>query len=373
MAALESSLRETLKRLRIPFETPDEDTVLLRHVPANKNFFNKARTNVLVKRPPGGLPLFVCVDEDLEYQGEDAVLMRAFKATERRRGWRVLLMEGGQDADFDTAVKDALAALGFDGREPVLARPHAAKPGLIDRFARAIAEGPSVGRQDAVDEAAACVLESRAPLVVLLGESGVGKTHLLQGVARALSNLEASCRVFSIDLAELLAGTLFPSDREAMLRSLLKEASQPETVLALEHVHLAVEEVPQGALLLAQALDRNVKLLGTTFPCFRSKLSRDPLLRRLHFIHLAEPALSEALAMVLAHRDRLAAHHGLAIDESLVRTTLDLAESIPGRFPAKAIALLDHAAARARLSGAATLTAYHLYVAQSALEPEDRP
>jgi hypothetical protein len=66
MAALEARLKARLKQLKVRVDTPDEDTLLLRNVPADCRSFSKPQTSVLVKRPRAGLPFLVCVDEDLK-------------------------------------------------------------------------------------------------------------------------------------------------------------------------------------------------------------------------------------------------------------------------------------------------------------------
>jgi hypothetical protein len=82
MAGLEPALKAHLKQLKVRVDKPDDDTLLLRNVPADSRWFNKAQTSVLVKRPRAGLPYLVCVDEDLEYLGPDRQLARVFTAAE---------------------------------------------------------------------------------------------------------------------------------------------------------------------------------------------------------------------------------------------------------------------------------------------------
>ena len=82
MVGLEPGLKAQLNHFKVRIDSPDEDTLLLRNVPADGRCFSKARTSVLVKRPRAGLPFLVCVDEDLEYMGSDRELARAFAAAE---------------------------------------------------------------------------------------------------------------------------------------------------------------------------------------------------------------------------------------------------------------------------------------------------
>ena len=95
MVGLEPGLKAQLNHFKVRIDSPDEDTLLLRNVPADERCFNKARTSVLVKRPRAGLPFLVCVDEDLEYVGSDRELARAFSAGDRQQGWLVVTAGSG--------------------------------------------------------------------------------------------------------------------------------------------------------------------------------------------------------------------------------------------------------------------------------------
>ena len=135
MMELEHSLTRRLRELRVKVETPDEETVLLRNVPTGKGFFNKPRTNLLIKRPRRGMPMVVCVDEDLRYTGSDVGMVRAFAAGASEQGWRAIYLRA-EAGDFRRAVEEALAAVGFDGRPPSLymAGPVDEDHGLLDCF-----------------------------------------------------------------------------------------------------------------------------------------------------------------------------------------------------------------------------------------------
>src|ERR1017187_8850507 len=93
MAGLEPGLKARLRQLKVRLDNPDEDTFLLRNVPADARCFSKPRTSVLVKRPRAGLPFLVCVDEDLDYVGPDRDLARAFAAADCQQGWRIVSAE----------------------------------------------------------------------------------------------------------------------------------------------------------------------------------------------------------------------------------------------------------------------------------------
>jgi hypothetical protein len=378
---LKQSLAARLKELRVRIEIPDEDTAVFRNVATNARFFNKARTSLLVKRAQEGWPFLVCVDEDLEYVGEDAALARAFAGGVKRDGWRVLFLDflhppkDATPADFQAAVQTAMAALGFDGSEPCLplssARAAPSKKGLLAAFGENLSQSVredkaqvTVGRDDEIEEVAACLLRcGEVRLSIVAGESGVGKTNLLHGVAHRLSQARPGRDLVSVDLAFLFAGTLFEAERENLFLSLFKEASaSAETLLALEHLERAVC-ILHGPLLLSQALDGGARIVGTALPAHLSGFRSAPLARRVHVTELSEPTAAETDAILMRARGRIAAHHGVQIDDSTVHACVSAAQTLAGCFPAKAIALLDAAASRAALSGAPDLSGDEIYFA----------
>ena len=372
--SLERWLTDRLRRNSVHIDVPDADTACFRGVPANERFFNKPTTNLLVKRPDGRLPFVVCVDEDLRYEGNDARLTQAFAGGRRERGWRVLFLSDGAGTDLQPVVERALEALGFDGREPTLppatpaARP-AAAPGLLgtvglDLTAAMDSEGgePCIGRTDAIDVLCRCLWLQRPVLPVVTGAPGIGKTNLLHGTARRLRERQAGVRLVVADLGVVLAGTLFGADRDNVLASLLNEvAAVPETVVALEHLELVRADVPFGALLLSQAIDRGARIIGTTFGSDVEHLHVGPLRRRLRVVELAELPLAAMPAVLAAHRDGIARHHGVDISDALIEATLDAACAVDGLFPTKALSILDRAACAAAMAGRRVVALDDLY------------
>jgi ATP-dependent Clp protease ATP-binding subunit ClpA len=370
MFELGQELADKLKQLRVRVEIPDGDTIFLRNVPANDRFFNKPRTNLLIKRPREGSPFLVCVDEDLQYTGSDQALVRAFNGSHQQQGWRVLLVDHAGQVAADRVAENALKVLGFDGDEPalqpvndVLGSPDAG--GLIGAFGINLTERvdqglaePSVARVEKISEVIACLQQREVRMPIISGASGVGKTNLLHGVARRLRETHSSRELIVVDLGVMMAGTLFDPERENLLSALLKEAAQsPEIILALEHVELALAGVPRGQWLLSQAVDNGVKLIGTAvtetrFDVFAiiPKGSNGPLGRRICLVELAEPWPEELAEILLEHRRLITEHHDVAVNESLFPTVIEVARRIEGYLPAKAIALVDAAASRARLA-----------------------
>ncbi|HUQ32706.1 MAG TPA: hypothetical protein VM095_11335 [Pyrinomonadaceae bacterium] len=376
MFELEQNLEKRLKQLRVRIDAPDGNTLFLRNVPANKGCFNKVRTNLLIKRPRAGQPFIVCVDEDLEYTGTDSALLRAFTAAHRQQGWRVIYLEQEQAGYSQALVEHALGVLGFDGSEPVIssAAPAAhtgedAARGLLVSFGvditKQVSDGeiePTIGRDEKIEEVITSLLQWQSRLPVILGPSGVGKTNLLYGVARRIAERDPLSRVLAVDLGVLMAGTLFDTERESLLAALFKEAlSAPGVVLALEHLELALVGVPRGQWLLAQALDQGLKVVGTLLSAACLELA--PLARRIQIVELSEPWPDEMSTVLLALRERIAEHHRVEIGEAIIRAVIENDQWTTGcLLPARAINLLDTAAARAALAGKREVSLSDVYL-----------
>lgn len=378
MIELGQSLAKRLKELRVRVDAPDGDTLFLRNVPANEERFNKSRTNLLIKRPHAGQPFIVCVDEDLEYTGTDSALMRAFTAAHRQQGWRVIYLAGEPSGDCQQVIENALGVVGFDGHEPVMepvvstAAPGDDEARLLASFATDISSlagdetvEPTIGRDEKIEEVVTSLSQWKPRLAVILGASGVGKTNLLYAVARKLSQRGSPLRLLAVDLGVLMAGTLFDSERENLLSGVLKEASlsDPPVVLALEHLELALVGVPRGQWLLAQALDQGLKMIGTVLNA--SLLELTPLARRMQLVELAEPWPEEIDVVLLSHRDQIAQHHQVRIDDAVVRAANENARWLSGAMPATAITLLDIAAAKAAGAGKPEVTFSDIYLSCS--------
>ncbi|HSB09189.1 MAG TPA: AAA family ATPase [Blastocatellia bacterium] len=381
MARVEQELEKRLKQLRVRVDVPDGDTVLLRNVPANGRFFSKSRTNLLIKRPRQGLPYLICVDEDLDYTGTDSEMTRAFVGGHKQQGWRVLSVGHCAGADLRQVMEEALSVVGFDGREPELkvqaplAEPLASGK-LLASFATEVttsaADEPTIGREERTEEVASSLLQWQVRLPLIVGESGVGKTNLVRAVARKLRQLRPAFKVLSVELGAVMAGTLFDSERESLLIALLKDVTDAsEAIVVLEHLEMALLGVPRGHLLLGQALDRGARLIGTTLPGYQSRFEIEPLSRRVQVTELAEMSLGETGEVVSLLGNRIAEHHQIGIGATPLESIVEAALPLDGRFPAKAIALLDAACARAVLAGENELSLFDVYSTAARFRQDD--
>jgi type VI secretion system protein VasG len=377
MLEIDRKLVTRLRETGVHIDVPDNDTAFLRGVPVNAACFSKPSTNVLVKRPREGMPFVTGVDEDLRYVGANPALARLFAGGIQQAGWRVLSLGGEAGGTFDQTVQRVLSVLGFDGSEPALgvAMPvpaAAGEKGLLRSLGVALTKKaaapdaePTVGRGEVIEEVVSCLLRwGQTRLPIIAGECGVGKTNLLLGVARRLSECRPTLEMVSVDLGAVFAGSLWEAERENLLMTLGREAAaSSDLVVAVEHLDLALAEVGRGAIILSQNLDAGARLVGTTLPALLPAFDRVPLTRRLHVVELAEPTAVEALAVLKEISGSIAKHHQVDIGESAIHTAVRAAQSLPGCLPAKAIALLDAAASRAALAGAAVVGSDDIYYA----------
>ena len=365
---------QKLEQSRVRIDMPDDDTLFLRNVPSMIDCFNKPRTNLLVKRAGAGMLFLVCVDEDLEYNGKDRGLARAFTAAHKQQGWRVIFVEQGAKADFQRVVERALDCLGFDGEEPVLSSPDVCeKPSpqgnLIANFGKNLSDAcgaevePTIGRETEVNEVVSAILQWQPKFTIITGKSGVGKTNLLYAVARKLGERHPELELASVDLAGLFAGTMFDAERENLFSTLLHDAiGSPDMVLAMEHLEMAlIGQVPHANVHLSNALDSGAKLIGTSISTFPPDAAL--LERRAHLVNLSEMDWKETQNVLLALQGQIESHYGVHVDESLISAAVKTARPLEGFFPAKAIALLDAAAASASFSGHTQVRAQDIHLA----------
>jgi len=368
---LEPALEAKLKRLRLRLEPADQDTLVLKNVPASPRHFNKTSTNLLVKRPDADMPCVVCVDEDLEYTGADRLLASAFAAGLTQQGWRVLTFGGCLQADLTAALEYALGILETDGESArALATPAVPRKGLLATWAESLSDaaatagaGLTLHRDEEMEQVAGCVLSWHGRLALILGEAGTGKTNLLRGVAKMLAR--RNIHVLSVNMGAIMAGTLFESARDALLMSLLQEARESGAVLALEQAEWAMMGVPRGPVLLREAMDRGVRLIATTTPEQAPRFLLYPLESGVEVVQLDELCPGDARHVLEALRACMADHHGVRIDAEIERAAVERSVSMKGSLPGKAVGLLDAAAARASLAESTAVSEVDLYLAAS--------
>jgi hypothetical protein len=372
------ALEAKLTRLHLRFQMPDQDTLVVKNVPADHRSFSKAKTNLLIKRATGGMVCVVGVDEGLDYAGTDPALARTFASGSLQNGWRVLTFGGCLQGDLTAALEYALDFLGA-GEEacPSFAASVAPGKSLLAAWAENLTEavhgdrvGPTLCRDEEIEQIAACVLGWQGRLPLILGEAGTGKTNLLCGTATVLARRKR--KILAVNTGALMAGTLLASEREVLLRSLLREAKDSGVVLALEQAEWAVIGLRLGPVLLREALDSGVRLIATSSMDHLGQFDIHPLASRLEIVQLSELCSGDACRVVEALSPSIAAHHTVRIDGEVERAVVERCLSMEGLLPGKAVRLLDAAAARARLTGSEAVTLMDVYVSASRMLPDER-
>jgi ATP-dependent Clp protease ATP-binding subunit ClpC len=243
---------------------------------------------------------------------------------------------------------------------------------LLDQFGRNFtrqaAEGkldPVVGRQTEIERIMQILSRRQKNNPVLIGEPGVGKTAVVEGLAQRIAagqvpELLKGKQIYSLDLAALVAGSKYRGEFEERLKKVMKEIQQRgDIILFIDELHNlvgagAAEGAIDAASILKPALARGeLQTIGaTTIDEYRKYLERDAALeRRFQQIRVEEPSVDETIQILRGLRDRYEAHHRVKItDEALHAAATLAARYIQDRhLPDKAIDLIDEAASRMRI------------------------
>jgi ATP-dependent Clp protease ATP-binding subunit ClpA len=267
--------------------------------------------------------------------------------------------------DFALGILSADEEPGGDSKVPV-----ATARRLLTAWALSLTDAVAGDRSDTtlfrdeeIEHAAACTLSWEGRLPLILGNGGIGKTNLLHGIARLLAGPKRE--VLSVNMGAIMAGTLFESEREALLFSLLREARDSCAVLALEQAEWAMIGVLRGPVLLREALDQGTRLIATSSADHESRFAPHPLGSRLDIVQLRELCASDTRRVLEVLRPSIATHHKVEIDAEVESAAVERSLSMDGSLPGKAVKLLDVAAARASLTGSAKVSLLDVYVSAS--------
>ena len=292
-------------------------------------------------------------------------------------GGALLLAALGQDLNaLYTAVVDLFGSPDTGGRAQtgVARSVRRAETKVLDQYSRDLTELAAAGRFDPVvsrgDEIRRTVqiLSRRSKNnPVLVGEPGVGKTAVAEGLAMRISRGEAPeplrrKRIVSLDIPAMLAGTKYRGDFEERVKSILRDVKRAgDVILFIDELHTVIgagsaEGAIDAANILKPALGRGeVQIIGATTPEeYRRHIEKDAALeRRFQPVQVSEPDAARTLEMLRSLRPGLELHHGVRISDAAMEAAVRLSRRyINDRFlPDKAIDLLDEAAAGLRVAG----------------------
>ena len=265
---------------------------------------------------------------------------------------------------------------GYQGKEPATAGgPTEGTPStslVLDQFGRnltqAAREGsldPVIGREKEIERVMQVLSRRTKNNPVLIGEPGVGKTAVVEGLAQNVVRGEVpetlkDKQIYSLDLGALVAGSRYRGDFEERLKKVLKEIrTRGDIILFIDEIHTlvgagAAEGAIDAASILKPMLARGeLQTIGaTTLDEYRKHIEKDAALeRRFQPIQVAEPSLAHSIEILKGLRDRYETHHRVTITDAALVAAATLADRyINDRFlPDKAIDLIDEAGSRLRI------------------------
>ncbi len=242
----------------------------------------------------------------------------------------------------------------------------------LDEFGRDLTQlaqegqlDPVIGRADEIERVLQILSRRSKNNPVLIGESGVGKTAIVEGLAQRIVQSEVpdnllSRRVIALDLGSLVAGTKYRGQFEERLKVVMKEIVQAGNIIIfIDELHTlvgagAAEGSIDASNMLKPALSRGeIQCIGaTTLDEYRKHIEKDGALkRRFQPIHVQPPSIDETVLIIQGLRDRYEEHHGVEITEDAIVEAVKLSDRyITDRFlPDKAIDLIDETGSRAKL------------------------
>jgi len=300
------------------------------------------------------------------YIGTEHLLLGLIREGEGLAG-RVLAKLG---VDLERARREVMALQSSDNAPAPRQR---SRTPTLDEFGRDLTElarqdklDPVIGRHNEIERVIQILSRRTKNNPVLIGEPGVGKTAIAEGLAQRIVSGDIpevlkDRRIVALDLAGLVAGTKYRGEFEERMKRVLEEVrkAQGEVILFIDELHTVVGAgAAEGAIdasnIMKPALARGeLQCIGaTTLDEYRKYIERDAALeRRFQPVQVREPSVEEAIEILRGLRERYEAHHRVTIEDDAIIAAVRLADRyITDRYlPDKAIDLIDEAASRVRL------------------------
>ncbi|MDI9420456.1 MAG: ATP-dependent Clp protease ATP-binding subunit [Firmicutes bacterium] len=278
------------------------------------------------------------------------------------------------DIDLESMRKQVIELLGGQAHSGASGGPRRTKTPTLDQFGRDLTDmarqgklDPVIGRDKEIERVIQILSRRTKNNPVLIGEPGVGKTAIAEGLALKIVNSDVpenlfNKRVVALDMGSLVAGSKFRGEFEERLKKVMDEIRQAkDVILFIDEMHTiigagAAEGAIDASNILKPALARGeIQAIGaTTLDEYRKHVEKDAALeRRFQPVYIDEPTVEETVAILQGLRDRYEAHHRVQISDKAIEAAVVLSNRyISDRFlPDKAIDLLDEAASKVRLRG----------------------
>ena len=309
--------------------------------------------------------LIAASDADANQVFPDHLLKAMLKLPDQP--WEIILKNMGIQNPYLGAIEVSL--IPKDNR--VQKKQHSPTP-FLDRFGRDLNrlahEGklnPLIGRKEELRALAQGLIQQRKKNVLLVGEAGVGKTCIVEGLAQLLESdsppsVLKGKRIIEISIADLLAGTMYRGQFEERIQGVIQEAlHNKEMIIFIDEFHTVMGAGGEGAndaanILKPELARGNLQCIGaTTMAEYRKYIEEDSALnRRFQVIYIDEPNREEATRILQGLKPGFESHYGLKITDEAINAAVEFSQRYLSelRLPDKAIDLIDQACAGVRLS-----------------------
>jgi ATP-dependent Clp protease ATP-binding subunit ClpC len=373
MFDFDRSVHQKLQRQRARVDAPDAETLCIRGLPLPCPPFSASATDVLFRRKDS--MFVVCVGADLEYSGSDAALAEAF-TQDQDRGWRRLALPQVPDERFAPVLERTLEFLGFGGGQPSLQPSGPLRPPSESQILTAVCRDvtqealdgrlfPVIGRSEETDRLQDVLAKQRKNNPVLLGDPGVGKTAVVEGLAwrivkEQVSDSLVGARILELNIGLLQSG-LMTGELGQWIQEIVHALQKEGHLLFVDELHMICSSGPATHLghvgdLLKPALARGLRVIGaTTTADYRSIEQDRAFARRFQKVYVAEPDEETTRQILKGVRGSLEDFHGCCLPDAALGAAVRLSQRYvtDRRLPDKAIDLLDETAAHLKRLGSA--------------------